>query len=708
MSSRFVHPPVRRRTNARLLPVSALVLVMIVGLAPLAGAAGGPPALPYLSRFSSLQQAVSAGALEASVLRDLRSAGRVDAIVSFKFQEILAKAQEASSAASAAGLRPKEALAAHSTALLRVTAPAYRLQKQRAFAGVDGVTVIHGYDVLPTAAVTFRSEAALMKVLNDPDVEAVRADQVMQMALAESLPLIGQPTVFAQGHGGAGTAVAVLDTGVDYTLAAFGKCSAPGVDCMVAYAHDFAPNDGALDASSIYHGTNVAGIAVGVAPATRILALDVFTGDAAYNSDTINAINWTIANQATYGTRAINMSLAVSGTYHTRVCSSSFTGPFANARAVGILPVVASGNTAAWYGPYTNGVAMPTCTAGAVRVGAVYDSNVGAYSGSCTESSTIADKVTCFSQGGRLLSLLAPGSRITAAGYTLSGTSQAAPHVSGAVAVLAEAAPGATAAQIETALSSTGPLINDARSGLSHHRLFLPDALAALADASGTLSINDVSLNEGNSGTTNFMFTVSLLPASASTVTVNYATADGTAGAPDDYTVSAGTLTFSPGQTSRPVNVSVVGDTWVESDETFDVTLSGASGAEIFDASGIGTILNEDSSLAPVTVTGRLSGGYATLGAYRVYHRSSRVKYLGAVSPNHSGQLLFFEVDKYVGDTWVTLSQFNYILDSSSQVALSWDGNEIPKGYYSIICWFAGDAEHRAGQSQWRGFEVTK
>jgi len=61
-------------------------------------------------------------------------------------------------------------------------------------------------------------------------------------------------------------------------------------------------------------------------------------------------------------------------------------------------------------------------------------------------------------------------------------------------------------------------------------------------------------------------------------------------------------------------------------DETFEVNLSGSSGPEIFDATGIGTIVNDDSSRVPVTVTGRLSGGYATLGAFRVYHRSSRVK----------------------------------------------------------------------------------
>lgn len=76
-----------------------------------------------------------------------------------------------------------------------------------------------------------------------------------------------------------------------------------------------------------------------------------------------------------------------------------------------------------------------------------------------------------------------------------------------------------------------------------------------------TLSINNVSQNEGNSGTTAFTFTVTLSAASASTVTVDFATADGTATAPSDYAATSGTLTFNPGVTTQPITVNVVGDT---------------------------------------------------------------------------------------------------------------------------------------------------
>ncbi len=115
-----------------------------------------------------------------------------------------------------------------------------------------------------------------------------------------------------------------------------------------------------------------------------------------------------------------------------------------------------------------------------------------------------------------------------------------------------------------------------------------------------SLSIDDVSVVEGNAGTTNAVFTVSLSAASGQTVTVIYATADGTAVEPADYTSTAGSLTFTPGQTTRTVTVPVNGDTVPEANETFFVNLSGATNATISDNQGVGTITNDD---VPVTVS---------------------------------------------------------------------------------------------------------
>ena len=109
-----------------------------------------------------------------------------------------------------------------------------------------------------------------------------------------------------------------------------------------------------------------------------------------------------------------------------------------------------------------------------------------------------------------------------------------------------------------------------------------------------TLSIADVSQNEGNSGTTNFLFTVTLSAPATSAVTVNYATANGTATAGSDYTAASGTLTFAPGKTSQVVTVGVKGDTTVEANETFSVALCSAVGATLARLTATGTIVNDD------------------------------------------------------------------------------------------------------------------
>jgi chitinase len=114
-------------------------------------------------------------------------------------------------------------------------------------------------------------------------------------------------------------------------------------------------------------------------------------------------------------------------------------------------------------------------------------------------------------------------------------------------------------------------------------------------DPSTTISISDASALEGNSGTSGLTFTVTLNAASTQTVTVNYATAAGTATAGTDYQSLSGTLSFAPGQTSKTVTVYAIGDTLQESNETFTLNLSGATNATISRAAGTGTIIDDDS-----------------------------------------------------------------------------------------------------------------
>jgi hypothetical protein len=127
------------------------------------------------------------------------------------------------------------------------------------------------------------------------------------------------------------------------------------------------------------------------------------------------------------------------------------------------------------------------------------------------------------------------------------------------------------------------------------------------ASASGTIADNDaatpslsiqspVSITEGRSGTTNATLTVTMPAASTQTVTVQYATSNGTATAGSDYVAKSGTLTFAPGTTSQTITIAVNGDRTAEANETFTVTLSNSTNATLGTAVATVTIVNDDGS----------------------------------------------------------------------------------------------------------------
>ena len=122
-------------------------------------------------------------------------------------------------------------------------------------------------------------------------------------------------------------------------------------------------------------------------------------------------------------------------------------------------------------------------------------------------------------------------------------------------------------------------------------------------DAPPTITITDATVTEGNSGTTPATFTVTLSHASGNPVTVQYATANGTATAGADYTAGSGTLTFNPGVTSLPIAVPVVGETAAEPNETFAVNLTAPVNGVFGDNQGAGTIINDDSGTVVTTAT---------------------------------------------------------------------------------------------------------
>ncbi len=316
------------------------------------------------------------------------------------------------------------------------------------------IKIEDSYSHLPVLKVIATGMSDLVALANDSNVVSISEDVKFKFNSTANLNLIKQPEAASKGFLGAGTSVAVLDTGLDYKRAAFGSCTAPNTPastCRVAHVQDFAPQDNTLD-DSVLHGTNVAGIVAAVAPGAKLIGLDVFDGDGAYGSDIISAINWVIANKAKYNIASMNMSF---GSYGFSDCiGGSLPVAITAARNAGVLSAAAAGNVGSIYLDY------PACSPNAISVGAVFDSDIGTVDFGCTEKQISAsDKIACFSSLSSDLKIFAPGVRITAADVTMSGTSQATPHVAAALAVLKSAFPSETPDQLQDRLTGTGKII---------------------------------------------------------------------------------------------------------------------------------------------------------------------------------------------------------------------------------------------------------
>jgi len=338
-------------------------------------------------------------------------------------------------------------------------------------------------------------------------------------------------------------------------------------------------------------GGNGSGVA-GVAWQTQLIAAKFLGPDGGYLSNAVKALDYLTTLKTKYGINIVASNNSWSGGGYSSTLESAIT----RGAKAGILFVAAAGNAGSNNDSALNYPANYNTTSGAgydavISVAAI-DQNGNLASFSNYGSTT----VDLGAPGVGIYSTL-PGNNYGA----FSGTSMAAPHVTGASVLYAAANPGATAATIrEAILASAQATPTAALQGrtVAGGRL----NISAMPQNQPSLSLNDVSIVEGNSGTSWLTFTVKLSTASTQSVSVHYASANGTAAAAIDYTAVSGVLSFDPGITSQTISVPVLGDTGVEGNETFVINLSSSVNATIADAQAIGSIIDDDASLPTISV----------------------------------------------------------------------------------------------------------
>jgi serine protease len=450
--------------------------------------------------FRFVIAALVAGALSSSTIAEGRDA-KIDAVIAAK----TTTAKEIADAIAGKGLvRAIVTVAPISGATIRDLAvrardPSTRAAaKQLAAATLDGMLSAHRLShvggaegaaavVRLTTVPAFSAlvdEAELIALAEDPRVVSIEYDRPLQKDLVVTLPSIGAPAVHAAGGTGAGFSIAVIDDGIQRDHVFLGAARiAPGSEgCFLTTNH--CPNGSnqqtgegaAAAAAGVSHGTHVAGIAIGnrsaasgapnkgVAPAARIVPINVFGRDELTYYSVLRRAYEHIEDLVLLNNGAnphkiasINMSISSLWTYWYNCDAESDVAPLTalvdSLRDKGVLSVAPAGNTSE-----RDKMGSPGCISSTVSVAATSRAGVIA------SYTNIGEGADVLAPGGELddcvVSSVPPD-----AFAAKCGTSMAAPHVAGAIAILKQARPTASACRIEEALKVTGLRTADTREG---------------------------------------------------------------------------------------------------------------------------------------------------------------------------------------------------------------------------------------------------
>lgn len=606
------------------------------------------------------------------------------------FAHLLAKAQSAGTVRVIVGLTlplpfgPEGNLTGPEAIRLQRAAIAQQQQSLLQRLAEKNITLYAKFKTIPFLALKVDT-AALTALQNAGEVFSISEDRLRTATLASSTQVIGMPAVWTAGNEGEGAAVVIIDSGIDATHpflagrvmaeACFSNAGGDGVGASLCpNGQPQQSGNGAADAKTAAclgangqicdHGTHVAGIAAGkgatfdgVARKADIVAIQVFTRFEAavcdqfdepapcaftYISDQIRALEHvlTLHEAGDLAIAAVNMSLGGGEYSDQATCDSEEVATKAvidNLRSVNIATVISSGNNG-----WTGAMGAPGCISSAVAVGATTDS----------------DAVAPFSNMHPMVDLLAPGVDIDSsipggqfASY--NGTSMAAPHVTGAWAVLKAINPTASVQEILTLLQTNGVSVTDQRAGgaVTTPRIQVDAALA-------TPALATITPHSGDQGTT-----VAVTIAGSDT---HFATAATTVDFGADITVNTVTVN-SPTALVAEITIAAAATPGIR---RVTVTTTSASGDEVvskadgFTVNGntptpqIRTITpdNSDPGKALTVTVGAVNTNFVSGRTSADFGHDITVTHVAVISPTQALVAITLAADAKPGARSVTLT----------------------------------------------------